>query len=109
MVDDRTPLGGIGQTIVGDAAARGRLSDSILDVADQIDAEKKIIEQRLELVFAGAARALAQGDVKTAAKMYDKIADVWRTLGFAGNADYWTERARELRNRARKHARKAAR
>lgn len=99
---DREPPGGIGQTMIGDAAAKERLTRSIVDEADRVDEGKRFLESRLEYLQERATSAIERGEFAEAARAYDKIARVWRACAFAGQAEHFEARVRELRRRARK-------
>ncbi len=100
-MSQRLPIGGIGQTIIGDTAAREQLSETFLELADQADARKEAIDELVAPVSTAAALLLGDGDRRTAATLFDWIERQYRKASIAYVADYYARRAKDCRARRR--------
>jgi hypothetical protein len=95
----RAPSGGIGQTIIGDTGARKAATETLLDLADQADAEKAAIARRVEPVVE-AARLLVEAEApRTAAYLFHWIAAQYRARSFVACAEDFERQAHECRRR----------
>jgi hypothetical protein len=101
MGDEQEPLGGVGQTIIGDGGARKRATGMLLDLADQMELEEKAVTSSTEPMRTTAMALQADGDTKTAATLYLWVAEQYRKAGFHGAADQYARTAKECRRKRR--------
>lgn len=101
MSDERQPLGGVGQTVIGNQAGRARAADQFVALADAEDARKIALYARVAPVVA-SAELLQKSDARLlAASLFDWLATQFRIGCFNASADHYESRARECRRRRR--------
>src|ERR1044071_5180233 len=101
MPQEREPAGGVGQTIIGDTAARERVTGTILHLADRADRYEAAIQERIEPVLMTAQFMLDSGDRATAARLFEWIAAQFRGRSFGAKAEDYERQARECLRRTR--------
>jgi hypothetical protein len=78
--------------------------EALLGLADRLDREKAEILKAHEPDLAAAGNALKAGEHELAAQLYDLVAQSFRDVHFAGDADAWTQRAKDCRDVVRQRA-----
>lgn len=95
------PLGGVGQTMVGDSAARERASTLFVELGDKLEAERRAVSERVDPAIKTAYLIACDGDAKTASTIYAWISEQFRKAGFHGAADLYARQAKECRRKRR--------